>query len=74
MYIWPAACPAMKQVRSDLVCCIGHVLPLLFMVVLCEGVFLALSDLSNIRLRLAGSLGIPRVENRFTLSHSLHRS
>ena len=34
----------MKQVRSDLVCCIGHVLPLLFMVVLCEGVFLALSD------------------------------
>ena len=34
----------MKQVRSDLVCCIGHVLPLLFMVVLCEGIFLALSD------------------------------
>ena len=31
----------MKQVRSDLVCCIGHVLPLLFMLVLCEGVFLA---------------------------------
>ena len=27
--------------------------------------------LLNIRLRLTGSLGIPRVENRFTLSHSL---
>ena len=64
----------MKQVRSDLVCCIGHVLSLLFMVVLCEGVLRHCLILSNIRLRLAGSLGIPRVENRFTLSHSLHRS
>ena len=44
IYIWPAACPAIKQIRSDLMCCIGHVLSLLFMVVLCEGVVLALSD------------------------------
>ena len=42
--VWPAACPAMKQVRSALMCCIDHVLPLLLMLVLWEGVLLALSD------------------------------
>ena len=64
----------MKQVRSDLVCHIGGVLPLL-VTVLCEGVLLALPIiLLNIRLRLAGFRGIPRAENRLTLSHSLRRS
>ena len=73
-YIWPAACPAMKQVRSDFMCCIGRVLSLLFMVVLCEGVLLVLSDPVEHSSVSGWIPWFPRAENRFTLSHSLHRS
>ena len=46
-------------------CCIGHVLPFLFMVVLCEGVFLALSDPVEHPSASGWIPWYPRVENRF---------